>query len=163
MILLALILLASSQRVEIVDGVFPVPSGKWHDITIGLRQGRPVVIAAGFAVRSGSEHVRLELLRREDLERLREGRPNGFLAMTPPGAAGRFRYLVRAPGDYVVLLDNRNADATTVSLRVELDFGGLTVTRPTLLRQLAIILISFAVFFTIVTYSVRRLLRGMRR
>jgi hypothetical protein len=49
---------------------------------------------------------------------------------------------------------------------VVLDFGarpGPQVTRLSPQRQFTVILISFAVFFGIVTYSARRLLRGIRR
>jgi hypothetical protein len=168
MLPLALILLASSQRVELFQGVLQVPAGEWHAEMIALRQRRPVVIAADFSVRSGPAQIRLALLRREDLQRLEQGRPNGFLAMTPTGMSGRLRYVVRVPGDYVVLLENRASDAGSASaeLRLALDFGqraGPLVTRLSPARQLTIILISFAVFFAIVTYSARRLLRGMKR
>jgi hypothetical protein len=167
MLPLALILLASSQRVQLFQGVFQVPPGEWHAEKIGLRQRRPVVIAADFSVRSGPPQIRLALLRREDWERFEEGRPNGFLALTPVGTSGRLRYFVRVPGDYVVLLQNRAGDKGSASaeLRVVLDFGeraGPAVTGLSPTRQLTVILISFAVFFAIVTYSARRLLRGMK-
>ena len=167
-ILSALLLAASSQRVEIINDTFPLAAGKWQAFPIVLRQGRPAAILADFAVQSGSRNLRLELLRRGPRDRLPEVGPNDFLAATASGATGRLRYIVRTPGNYVVLLDNRNSDAqaTTAHLRVELDFGeppGPTVTQLSPLRQLMVILISFAVFFLIVTYSARRLLRGMKR
>src|SRR5579862_9627130 len=156
MLPLALILLASSQRVELFQSVLQVRAGEWHAEKIGLRQRRPVVIAADFSVRSGPPQFRLALLRRQDLDRLQEGRPNGFLAMTATGTSGRLRYVVRIPGDYVVLLENRSGDAgaAAVKLQVALEFGP-TVTTLSPLRQLTIILISFAVFFAIVTYEAR--------
>jgi hypothetical protein len=54
-----------------------------------------------------------------------------------------------------------------VRLRVSLDFSprrlGPEVTRLSPERQLAVIVISFAVFFGIVAYSGRKLLRAIRR
>jgi hypothetical protein len=52
-----------------------------------------------------------------------------------------------------------------VHLRITLDFSrrGPTVTRLSPQRQLAVIAISFAVFFGIVTFSARRLLRNLKR
>jgi hypothetical protein len=89
------------------------------------------------------------------------------MAATTPGASGRIRYRVRTPGDYVVVIDNRGGDARPAEarLRVALDFELQSGPEVTLLspgRQFAVILISFAVFFGIVSYSARRLLRGIR-
>jgi hypothetical protein len=52
-----------------------------------------------------------------------------------------------------------------VHIRVWLDFArrGPVVTQLSPERQLTVIAISFLVFFGIVTYSARRLLRTMRR
>src|SRR5579871_567811 len=167
MIPLALILLASSQRVELVNKLARVPAGQWESVNVTLRQRRPVVVYADFEVREGWQHARLELLRREDLDRMRQGRPNGFLAMTQPAAGGHLRCVVRVPGEYAIVLDNRNSTSqpALARLRVELDFSerpGTTVTQLSPGRQLAVILISFAVFFAIVTFSARRLLRGIQ-
>lgn len=167
MIVLALLFLASSQSIQLVNDIFRLSPGEWRAVNVALHQGQPVVVTGDFAVRSGSTHMRLELLRQADLERLRDGRPNGFLAMTPPGAAGRFRYIIRVPGDYAVILDNRGArEPALARLHVNLDFGERpvpTVRQLSPERQLVVILISFAVFFAIVTYSARRLLRVMKR
>ena len=166
MLPLALLLLASTQRVEIVNGPFEIPPGKWYQVGLGLRQGRPVLVSADFEVHGGPE-IRLEFLRREDLGARLEGRPNSFLAMSPQGRSGRLRYLVRERGYYVVFLDNRQgAQAVTGHLRVEEDFGrrrNPEVSQLSPQRQIAVIVISFAVFFAIVTYSARHLLRAIRR
>jgi hypothetical protein len=54
-----------------------------------------------------------------------------------------------------------------VRLKISLDFAprpqGPEVTRLSPRRQLTVILISFAVFFAIVSYSARRLLGAIRR
>ena len=167
MIPVALILLAASTHVDLVDEVFRIPAGEWRYVELGLRQ-KPAFVSAEFEVRSGSRDVRLALMRQDDLERLRGSRPSGVMAMTETGASGQLRYQVRVPGDYVVVIDNRAEPdrPAEAHLHVALDFGarpGPEVTRLSTARQIAVIAISFAVFFGIVSYSSRRLLRGIKR
>jgi hypothetical protein len=171
MIPLALILLAAATRLELVDEVLRIPAGDWRYVELGLKQ-QAAFVAADFEVQAGSQPVKLELMRHEDLDRLRADRPNGVIAATALAASGRLLYRVRVPGDYVVVIDNRNANGpadrreAVARLRVVLDFGarpGPQVTRLSPQRQFTVIVISFAVFFGIVTYSARRLLRGIRR
>jgi hypothetical protein len=167
MISFALILLAASTHLELVNEVFRVPSGEWRSIELGLKQ-HPAMVAADFELESGPAQVRLALMRRQDLERWRGELPSGAMAVTAPAASGRIRYRVRVPGDYVVVIENRGGDRRPVEarVRVALDFqmeSGPEVTRLSPGRQFAVILISFAVFFGIVSYSARRLLRGIRK
>lgn len=167
MIPVALLLLAASTHVDLVDEDFHIPAGEWRYVELGLRQ-KAAMVAADVQVRTGSHQLRLALMRQEDLERLRQGRPNGVLASTEPGTAGHLRHSVRVPGDYVLLIDNRASpgQAANAHLRITLDFGvpaGSAVTQLPLRRQITVIAISFAVFFAIAGYSARRLLRGMER
>ncbi|HEV3334644.1 MAG TPA: hypothetical protein VG096_26835 [Bryobacteraceae bacterium] len=166
MISFALILLAAASHVEVVNEVYRVPPGEWRSVELSLKQ-RPAMVSVDFKLESGSPRVRLALMRREDLARFRGESPTGVMAATTPGASGRIRYRVRTPGDYVVVIDNRGGDARPAEarLRVALDFELQSGPEVTLLspgRQFAVILISFAVFFGIVSYSARRLLRGIR-
>jgi hypothetical protein len=166
MIPFALILLAASARLELVNEVLPIPAGDWRYVELGLNQ-KPALVSAGFVVESGSQHVKLMLMRREDMDRLRAGLPYGVIVATLAASTGGLSYRVSVPGDYVVVIDNRNLDRqpAMARLRVALDFSGgqgPQVTRLSTRRQLTVILISFAVFFGIVTYSARRLLRGIR-
>lgn len=166
MIPLALLLLAAASHVDLVDEAFRIPAGEWRYVELGLRQ-QAAFVSADFEVQSGSQQVRVALMRRDDLERLRDGQPHGVLAASEPAATGRLRYQVRVPGDYVVVIDNR-ADPdhpAEAHLRVSLDFGGRPgpeVTRLSPGRQIAVIAISFAVFLGIVSFSAQRLLRGIR-
>ena len=167
MIPVALILLALATHVDLVDDVYQIPAGQWRYVELGLRQ-RPALVTANFEVRSGSNQVRLALLRREDLERLREDRPSGVLAATDRGSSGNLRYQVQVAGDYILLIDNREGRdrPATAHLRVALDFGpgrGPGVTRLSVPRQITVIVLSFAVFFVIAGFSARRLLRGINR
>ncbi|MBZ5580346.1 MAG: hypothetical protein LAP40_27640 [Acidobacteriia bacterium] len=166
MIPVALILLAATH-VDLVDEVYRIPAGEWRYVELGLRQ-KPAFVSADFEVKSGSHEVRLALMRQDDLERLRDGKPSGALAMTESGGSAQLRYQVRVPGDYVVVIDNRAESdrPAEAHLHVALDFGarpGPDVTRLSTGRQIAVIAISFGLFFGIVSYSSRRLLRGIKR
>jgi len=162
---LFLILLASS-RVELVDDVYRIPAEDWRfpDAVITLKQ-QPALITARYESNPPAEGVRIALLRREDLQKLREGMPHGIIDATPEGPRGELQYQAAAPGEYVVVIDNQARTEATVHIRVALDFArpGPTVTELPPSRQVTVVVVSFAVFFAIVSISARRLLRGMRR
>ena len=166
-----ILLLAASTSVELVDEVYGIPPAEWRYVEIDLKQ-QPALVVASYQVETGAPEVRLALMRREDLERLRDGRPHGVLEVTPPGPSGHLAHRVPRPGEYVIVLENRAglgapwAGPAAVHLRIRLDFAGRREPEVTLLshpRQLTVIVLSFAVFFGIVTYSARRLLRAIRR
>ena len=168
MIALAWILLQlASTQVDLVDEVYRIPPGEWRSIEIGLKQNA-ATISAEYLAHAGSSEVRLALMERADLESMSDRNPHGLLAATAPGASGRLRYRVRRPGDYAIVVDNRRDRdrAAQVRVRVWADFAprfAPTVTGLTPQRQLTVILISFACFFAVVTYSARRLLRAVKR
>jgi hypothetical protein len=155
----------ASHVVDVVDEVYQIPANEWRYVELGLNQ-KPAFVHAHFAVESGPAQVRLAMMRREDVERLRAGLPHGVIEETAVGASGSFPPHVRGPGDYVVVVDNRANAPSSVRMRISLDFDvhpGHEVTRLSPQRQLTVILLSFATFFGIVTWSARRLLRGIRR
>jgi hypothetical protein len=166
-IFLAPVLLAAaiSTHTELINEVVRVPAGDWRYVEVALKQ-RPAFVSADYQVERGSPEVRLALMRREDLDRLRNDLPEGALTVTATAAFGRLRYRVPLRGVYAILIDNRaGSRPAAVRLRAALDFGPIPGPEITLLspgRQFAVIAISFAVFFAIVTYSARRLLRGIR-
>jgi hypothetical protein len=166
MFALCMFLLAASTRLDhLVDEVYQIPADEWRYVDIGLKQ-RPALVIARFDVESGAKQVRLALMRREDLERMRAGLPHGVIDETEPSGSGQLRPQVRGPAAYVLVVDNRGEAPASVHLRVSLDFDirkGPDVTRLSPQRQLTVVAISFAVFFGIVTWSARRLLRGIRR
>lgn len=167
MIAIAFLLMAASTHLELANEVFQIPPGEWRYVELGLRQ-RPASVLASYEVEAGSQQVRLALMRREDLDRLREDLPAGVMVITPPARSGRLSYYVRVPGEYVLVIDNRasRAQAARAHLRIDLDFGlrdSPTVKQLSPKRQLLIMLISFAVFFVIAGYSARRLLHGIQR
>jgi hypothetical protein len=160
-----LLMLAAATRVDLVNEVYHIPANEWRYVELGLNQ-KPALVSARYEVQGGSRKVRLALLRRGDLERMRDGLPHGVIEETATGPAGALTPRGRGPGDYVVVVDNRGESTAIVHLRIALDFAfrrGPEVTRLSPERQLAVILISFAVFFGIVSWSARMLLRGTQR
>jgi len=162
-----ILLLAAATRVELVDEVYQIPAARWNYVPINLRQ-KPALVAASFQVESGAQKVRLALLTAGDLERFREDLPHGLLAVTGTGKSGSLQFRVRQAGDYALIVDNGSGKelASSVHLRVSLDFAPATGPEVTLLspgRQMTVIVLAFAFFAGVVTYSARRLLRAGRR
>jgi hypothetical protein len=164
-------LLAASTSVELVDEVYRINPAEWKYVEVNLRQN-PALVTASFDVvsgaGSGSGKVRLALMTRAALENLRADLPHGLLAVTPIAKSGALAFRVRQPGDYVLVVDNRasKAQSAAVHLRIALDFArpsGPEVTRLAPQRQLTVIVLAFAFFFGVVTYSARKLLRAAKR
>jgi hypothetical protein len=156
-----LLLLAASTRVDLVDEVYRIPRGEWKYVELDLHQ-QPATVSATYELQSGSGPVRLALMTREDLQHFRNDADHGVLVVTPPGKSGAFNYRVRRPGEYVIVVDNRaGTQPAAVHLKINLDFArrGPDVTQLPPQRQLTVVVISFAVFLGIVTYSARRLLK----
>jgi hypothetical protein len=160
-----LCMLAASSSVDLVDGTYRIPANEWRYVELSLKQ-RPALLQAVVSEPARADEVRLAFLRRGDLDRLRSDEPHGVLAATGPGGSGRLHFYLRDLGEYAVVLDNRDGDVpAAVHLRVWLDFGwkpGPPVTYLPPRRQLTVIAISFAVFFGIVSWSARRLMKGMK-
>lgn len=162
--ILACFLLLAASRVELVDEVYQIPAKEWRYVDLGLTQ-QPALVTATYQVTAGPGELRLALLRREDLEKLREGAPHSIMHVTSTGAMGSLTHHVRERGEYALVIDNQGRAPASVRTRIWLDFGrrGPAVTQLSPKRQLAVIVISFAVFFGIVTFSARRLLKAVRR
>ena len=160
-----LCMLAAPSSVELVDETYRVPANEWRYVELSLKQ-RPALLEAVVNARGRADDVRLALLRRGDLDRLRRDEPHGVLAAAGPGNSSRLQFYLRDPGEYAVILDNRDGDVSAaIHLRVWLDFGwkpGPPVTYLPPRRQVTVIAISFAVFFGIVSWSAHRLMRGMK-
>jgi hypothetical protein len=161
-----LLMLAASSRVELVDDVYEIPSAEWRYVEVSLKQ-HPVLVGCDYRVEKDGGPVRIMLLSQANLLKLRRGIPYEMMAATGLGPVGTLRFRMRQPGEYAVVVDNPSARGgpSKVRLRVFLDFsarGGPGVQTLSRGRKLLVILISFAVFFSIVTVSARRLLRGIR-
>jgi hypothetical protein len=158
-----LLLFAASSSVDLVDDPYPIPPGEWNWIPVDLQQ-RPATIIASYRVKSGSERVRLALVTRADLDHRSGDFPMDTWIATPPGISGGFSFRVPRRGSYALVLDNRASpsEAADVHLIVSLDFGEPEIVRIEPRRQLNVILLSFGFFFGVVTYSARKLLRGVK-
>jgi hypothetical protein len=165
--LLCMLVPAFASAQELVDRVYTIPADDWRYVDLGIGQ-RPALVEAEYEVRAGSDQVRLAVMRRDDLEHLREGLAHGVVEATEPGRSGKVECQVRPPSEYVVVIDNRMGDgrAAAVRLRIRLEFPPATGAIPERLspqRRLTVILVSFAAFFAIVTWSGRKLLPPVRR
>ena len=162
--LILLSLLAASSGVDLADDVYEVPVSEWRWVEVRASD-RPTVIAADFEVLKGPRGVKLAILKLEDLDRLREDRAHGVIASTAASPNGRLRASLVQSVPYAIVLDNRAGDAAaTVHLRVRMIYGADSpkVTLLSRKRQITVILVSFAAFFGIVTWSARRLLSGIK-
>ncbi len=160
MLAVLLFLFATAGRVQLVDEPFDIPAHDWRfDSELGLHQ-RTATLIADYAVRSGGD-VRLLLMTRADVERMSEDRPHAALMTIGPDRSGRLQYAVPQPGDYVLVVDNRdNPTPARVHLSVWLDFRRITGISPQ--RQLTVILLSFAFFFGVVGWSAHRIWKGIQ-
>lgn len=152
-------LLAGSAQTVLVDEPFTVPAAEWRFLDVVLKQ-TPLKLECVYGAKTG---VRVAVISERELERFRSGnRPPG-LAARPFQTSGRLEERISAPGRYAVVIENsRNPGISAqVRLKVTLDFLQQVGYVPPG-RKLAVILISFAAFFAIVTYSARRLLRAIR-
>ena len=166
-VLALLLLAAASTSVDLVDEVYRILPSEWKYVEVNLRQ-QPALVRANYRVESGSDKVRLALMTRQNLELLREDLPHGLLAVTEAGKRGEFRFRVREPGDYVVVVDNRGSKQlpASVHLQISLDFARPSapmVTRSSRARQFTVIGLSFLFFFTVVTYAATRLMSAVKR
>ena len=157
---------ASVFSEELVDRVYTIPADEWRYVDLGIRD-RVALVEAEYAVTSGSDQVRLAVMRRSDLELLREGLAHGAVGATEPGRAGKLRCEVRPPGEFVAVVDNRMSEgrAAEVRLRIRIQFSsaGDAAEQLSPRRRMTVILVSFAVFFGVVTWSGRKLLPTFRR
>jgi hypothetical protein len=159
-----ILLFLSTSHVDLVDQVYEIPANEWRYVELALKQ-KPAVVSASYTVESGSKEVRLALLRSGDLDRLRDGSPHGVIEVTGSSGEGAIHHALANADDYVVVVDNRGATPSRIHLRVRLDFGGApaAITQLSPRRKLTVILISFAAFFCVVTWSANRLLREIRK
>jgi len=164
-LLVCMLLLASSASVELLDETPTIAAGKWNYYAVNLRQ-QPARVVATFTVNSPSGDVKLALLTHADAQRLFLDMPHGVLAATPAGRKGSFSFRVPHPGDYDIVVDNREGNRdVTVRVRVSLDFAAPVPPTVTAApgRQVTVVALSFLFFFGVVTYSARRILRAIGR
>ncbi|HLY19177.1 MAG TPA: hypothetical protein VKR61_18240 [Bryobacteraceae bacterium] len=155
----ALLLLAAFARVDLIDESVEIPASDWRYMPHPV-SAEPGQLDCIFQADRPDARVRLVLLTQADLNLWREGHDHEETGATPVGPRGVLRLLVHDTGTFVAI-ENRGSQPVHVRLHVFLERPNVRYLSRN--RQLAVILISFGVFFAIVTWSGRRLLRGIRR
>lgn len=157
---LASLMLASAfSGAPAIDQIDRVPPGSWRFVELPPDTALAHV-RAGFEVESGPP-VRMALVEKSQIERWVAGRRHSQVRITPAALRSRlYEFSIKA-GDYAIAIENPDQkQAADVRLTVTLD-----VARSTELprkRQVAVIAISFSVFFGIVTLSAARLWRATK-
>ncbi len=159
-----LLLLAATGPAVLTNEVYQIPAGEWRWVRFEIGH-RPATVECGFEA-LGSGEVRAELVSRPDLELVRERKIHDALASTDTARKSSFSRFIGETGDYAVVIENPGDTPVAVRLTVALSFAqpGQPVSRylsPE--RRLTVILVSFAIFFAIVTFSARAMLRAMRK
>jgi len=154
-----LLLVTAFSRVDLIDEHFEIPARDWRYVPRVLTH-EPAVVDCVFTADRPDAQVRLVMLSQGDLDAWRATRDHDEMAATPVGPRGFLRVSVHDPDTYLAI-ENRGRQPTGVRLRVFLEQPNVRYLSRG--RQLAVILISFAVFFGIVTFSARRLLKAVKR
>jgi hypothetical protein len=159
MIAALLFLLAASSQVDLIDENFEIPASDWRYVPRPLTP-EPAMLDCLFQSDRPDARVRLVLLSQADLNDWRVGREHDEIAATPAGPRGTLRVPVHDPDTYVAI-ENRAPQPVRVRLRVFLEQPRVRYLSRG--RQLAVIVISFGVFFAIVSLSARKLLKAIRK
>jgi hypothetical protein len=166
-----LLLLAASSLVTaagtavLADDTYQLPPGDWRWIRFEIRHQRPATASCRFDTIGKAGSVRAELVSRRDLDLFKQRKSHGALAQTSSTRSGAINRYLEEPGEYAVIIENKDSSPADVHLVLSLSFAPPRPTARTLspTRRLTVILVSFAMFFTIVTISARALLKAMRR
>jgi hypothetical protein len=157
MIAAVVLWLAVAPPIELVNQVYEIPGRQWRYVE--LPANPPGAVLSCMFQASGSP-VRVVLIGHEELETWQAGRGHPGLAATKPGLAGNLRVPVHEP-DVNLAIDNSGALPAKVHLVVFRQEPPVRYLPRE--RKLAVILISFGVFFAIVTFSARKLLKAIRK
>ena len=159
MIAALLFLLAAFARADLIDETFEIPASDWRYVPRPLTQ-QPAMLDCVFQSNRPDAQVRVVLLSHADLNAWRLGRDHEEIAATPAGPRGALRTSVHDVDTYVAI-ENRAPQPVQVRLRVSLEQPRVRYLSRS--RQLAVIVISFGVFFAIVSFSARKLLKAIRK
>jgi hypothetical protein len=156
--LLALLLSTPPHAFQLAPGDY-----RWIPFTVVTT---PTQVDCRFEVLQGAATVRVELLPMREFRAFAHGREHDTLAALPDSHGGSFRRMVDEPGQYAVIaINERNAPPATVSLEMATDINpnaDLAARELPAGRRLAVIVVSFGLFFALVSFSGFRLLRGIR-
>jgi len=151
-------LLAASPRALLVDKAFEIPAMQWRYWDHALN-AEPAVLICQFDSLRPDTRVRVALVSRGELDAWLSGRDHDEIGSTPAAPSGILRVAAHDPQTYVVI-ENRGARPASVHLRVFLDEAQVRYLSPG--RRAAVVAISLAVFFAIVSFSARKLWNAVR-
>jgi len=154
-----LFVLAALSHVDLIDEKFEIPASDWRYVARPLTR-QPAMVDCVFQSVQPDARVRLVLLSEADLNAWRVNRDHEEIAATPAGPRGALRISIHDPDTYIAI-ENLAPRPAQVRLRVLLEQPNVRYLSRG--RRLAVITISFGVFFAIVTFSARKLLHAMRR
>jgi hypothetical protein len=121
----------------------------------------PIGMDCQFRVLNGGATVHMEVLAPREVRNFRKGREYSSMASAAAGRDGEIRIVIDEPGEYGVLVGNdEHAAPATVNLDVRTELNPARALSPQ--RRLTVIVISFAIFFGLATWSGWRLLRATR-
>jgi hypothetical protein len=136
---------------------------KWVPLTV---KRIPTGVDCRFRVLQGGATVHMEILSGAEFRRFNRGREYDALATAPAGRQGEIRRLMDESGNFAVVVANDDrAPEAMVDLEVSTDLNPSPDSMARVLspqRRLGVIVISFAIFFGIVTWSGFWLLRATR-
>jgi len=158
MIAALLFLLAASTRVDLVDKVFEIPAMQWRYWDHSL-SAEPALLRCVFESERPDTRVRVALVSRKELDAWLSGRDHDEIGSTAAGPRGTLRAVAHDPDAYVVI-ENLGPRPASVHLRIFLDEPPVRYLSRG--RQLAVVTISFGVFFAIVSLSARKLLKAAK-
>jgi hypothetical protein len=142
-----------------------IPTGEYKWWPLHVRKA-PSEIDCRFEVLHGDATVHAELLHEYDFRQFVRHRPYEKITETPAGSRASFSQLVPDRGDYAVVIINKaGAPPAIISMFIEAKVspeGGRIARTLAPARRLAVILISFAIFFVSAGWSGHRLIRAMK-
>jgi hypothetical protein len=150
---------SSNQTVRLDAGEY-----RWWPVHVSHA---PVEVTCRFRVAKGAATVHAELAPRREFRAFTRRQNYHKLTMTGEAGNGFFRQILSEPGDYaVILINEENAPQALVSFFIETRENptgaeGARTLPPE--RRLAVILISFAIFFVSAGWSGHRLIRAMKK
>jgi hypothetical protein len=157
---------SGSTRSTSASPPFQLAPGEYRHLEFTVRQV-PTEVECKFHVLDGDDSVGLELLPRSELVRYELRREHVTLAVFPPSRDGAIRLLVNDPGRYVVAVKNRReARTATVTMELATDVNpnsDVVAQELPPAKRMAVIAISFLMFFSMVAFSGYKLLRALPR
>jgi hypothetical protein len=134
---------------------------RWVPFTV---KRNPTAVDCRFRVLQGGPTVHMEVMSVSQFRLFSRGRDYQPFASAPDGRIGEIRRLVDERGEFAVVVENdERAPVAMVDLEVTTDLNPSPESMARVLppgRRLAVILISFGIFFGLVTWSGWRLWRA---